>query len=360
MEVPDVRDALGDDGPELSRRRLLAGLGGVGLTLGGARALDNVVIGYGVLVGENLHTQPLASVVSQGLLFGPRRVRADGHRLVYRDGTLSVHSGGTRRARLEVADTATAEAAALDAELGLSSGPLEEVVRDLRDLQGAGTADPAPFEFDEYGATLERARNAEVRPYTTGLLRGGSTGVDPDSVAAFVEADPADPEAVIKGLVGAFREETYYDIPRYTAGSVQDNVIAGALDLREFFRTDVDYEALVEADSKVGLFCYEFTHRSAEALHAAHPRDQTPPVAAAPTWDTRHKHVYTAVTSAVREREGAGDGGGDGPGRLVLPTAFVDYTHTTLYHDLGLTGVLGEGLEAYDERHRASNVRWWH
>jgi hypothetical protein len=37
---------------------------------------------------------------------------------------------------------------------------------------------------------------------------------------------------------------------------------------------------------------------------------------------------------------------------------FVDYTHSTLYDDLGVTSVAGRGLAAYDDRHRATHVRW--
>jgi hypothetical protein len=37
---------------------------------------------------------------------------------------------------------------------------------------------------------------------------------------------------------------------------------------------------------------------------------------------------------------------------------FVDYTHTTLYDALDLTGIMGRGLAAYDDRHRATDVFW--
>jgi hypothetical protein len=45
-------------------------------------------------------------------------------------------------------------------------------------------------------------------------------------------------------------------------------------------------------------------------------------------------------------------------GELRFPMTFVDYTHTTLYDDVGLTGVLGEGLAAYDDGHRADEIYW--
>jgi hypothetical protein len=43
----------------------------------------------------------------------------------------------------------------------------------------------------------------------------------------------------------------------------------------------------------------------------------------------------------------------------VVPIAFLDYTHSTLYDDLNLRGVMGEGLEAYNSRHRARELTWW-
>ncbi|PSQ13711.1 hypothetical protein BRD02_11795 [Halobacteriales archaeon QS_8_69_73] len=44
-------------------------------------------------------------------------------------------------------------------------------------------------------------------------------------------------------------------------------------------------------------------------------------------------------------------------GDLVVPMTFVDYTHSTLYDDFGVTSVAGPGLAAYDDRHRATHVR---
>jgi hypothetical protein len=64
--------------------------------------------------------------------------------------------------------------------------------------------------------------------------------------------------------------------------------------------------------------------------------------------DDRHKHVYTALASAYI----------DDAGTTVLPVTFIDYTHTTLYSDLNATGVLGDGLDAYNDRHRATSI-WW-
>jgi hypothetical protein len=174
-------------------------------------------------------------------------------------------------------------------------------------------------------------------------------------VGEFTAADPTDPEAVVRGLVGAFREKTDYDVPRYLAGAVQFNLAMNTVDLREPFADPVDWPALTDGES-TGLFCNEYAKRSVEALHAADPRTQTPPTAGALVYDTRHRHVYTMAASVVRE----GTDDGEGVGELAVPATFLDYMHSTLYDDFGLTGVLGEGLEAYDRRHRATGIGWRH
>lgn len=37
---------------------------------------------------------------------------------------------------------------------------------------------------------------------------------------------------------------------------------------------------------------------------------------------------------------------------------FIDYTHTTLYDDFNLTSLMGEGFDAYNDRHRADEMFW--
>ena len=82
--------------------------------------------------------------------------------------------------------------------------------------------------------------------------------------------------------------------------------------------------------------------------------------------DARHKHVYTGLATVVREGAYGGDGGAGGGGSggeraggdLVVPMTFLDYMHSTQYDDLHLRGVLGEGVNAYDRRHRTDDVYW--
>ncbi|MFB6353817.1 MAG: hypothetical protein ABEJ92_06995 [Halobacteriales archaeon] len=325
----------------VTRRQALRGVVGGGLTLGAAKAVDNVLVGYGTVVGTNLVEQAASGALGSlaGARFRPRRgVRfgLGGDSLTLRDGAVTVRSNQDHVARRPLAE--------LDGEWAGSVGlaaPLAGLAADL----GAIAREEHTFAFHRLDAFVERVRDAEARPLAVDAVRRWPAA-DPAIVGEFTDADPADPPALIRGLVGGFREHTYYDAPRYVAGSIQDNVLFGAVDLRAPFRDPVSFPALLE-DGKTGLFCYEFTHRSLEALHAVPAVEQTLPVVAARVWDKRHKHVYTAVGSVVRE-----------DGDLVVPMTFVDYTHTTLYHDARLTGLLGEGLEAFNERHRASVVHW--
>lgn len=341
-----LRDLLGADGgegPVVTRRQALAALGGGGLSLGAGKAVDNVFVGYGVLVGTNLLEEDLAAYAAERLqrrrryaaLTDRHRVRLDGSRL-------SVHRGKASPATLSLPGTTVEEAREVDDDLGLSRDPLSQLVADL----GAVADGRVRFEFSQYPAFFERLRSGEPRPFTVGALRGPFDGVSPGQVAALTGADPARPEAVVEGLATGFREHTSYDVARYAAGSVEDNLLFGAVDLRRHFESPTSFEALL-ADRTSGMFCYEFAWRSLEALQAVPAHRQLVPVFGGVVTDGRHKHAYTAVASAVRE-------GGD----LVVPVTFVDYTHSTLYDDLALRGVLGEGLKAYDDRHRTDGIYW--
>ncbi|RBI64564.1 hypothetical protein DMJ13_08830 [halophilic archaeon] len=326
---------------ELTRRQLLAGIGGGAATVGGAKAVDNVVLGYGVLVGTNLRDQNLGALARER--FGPSAfsVSVSGHRLRLRGDEIRVRDGDAWRS---LPLSASPEAAAeLDAELGLEGGPLEQLVRDL----GAISAGEFRFEFAQYEEFFDRVRDADDRPFTVQAVRGNRfADVPPETVESFTGASPKRPEAVVEGLVGGFRDRTSYDVPRYVAGSVEDNVIFGATDLRKYFRSPTTFDA-IESGDDTGMFCYEFTWRSVEALHALPAHRQRTPVVGAKVFDDRHKHVYTGVASVVRR-----------DGDLVVPMTFVDYTHTTLYDDLNARGLLGEGLRAYDDRHRATAIYW--
>ncbi|MEF8778980.1 MAG: hypothetical protein V5A36_08715, partial [Natronomonas sp.] len=194
---------------------------------------------------------------------------------------------------------------------------------------------------------FERVGDAQFRPgLATAIRNNRDRTTDPAVVERFADADPSDTAALVEGLVGGFREHTSYDVPRYLAGSIEDNVIFGAHDVRQYFEEEVDFESLLEANGTV-IFCWELVFRSMEALQAVPASDQTVPVAACYVSDSRHKHAFTGVLSAIRV-----------DGELRLPMTFLDYTHTTLYDDIHATVILGEGLAAYNTGHRATDIYW--
>jgi len=349
-----VRDDTADDAgvrlPSVTRRRVL----GAGVALAGAKAADNVLVGYGVLTGTNLRAQALGPFVTERLGPSPFETTVAGSELslasraVHVDGeSYDLRSIGADRAR------------AADREHGLAAagerGPVEELAADWDALGGGGPEDAADVvvEPQAIGSFFETARDVDARPYTVAALRGSEFDpAAPETVRAVTDtdrgpaADPADPESVVAGLKRGFNERTSYDVPRYLAGSVEDNVLMRTVELREAFEDPVTFDALLEQRDS-GMFCYEFVHRSVDALHAVDPQRQTTPVFAGVVTDRRHKHVYTVVATAYRR-----------DGELVVPLAFVDYTHSTLYDDVGADVVLGEGLEAYDSRHRVSEIFW--
>lgn len=325
----------------MNRRDALKVLGGGAVALGAGKAVDNVLIGYGPITGTNLVDQDLGSVASEHLGPSERYDRAVGrHRILYQQDRLFVVREEEVLDTVSIPDGSRAEAATLDDRYGLD-GAVSALFSDLRALR---TGDYR-FEFSTTDAFFERVEQGATRPYATDVLRGWRTA-NPSTVEEFAGASPADPEQLVTGLMAAFREHTDYDVPRYVAGSITDNVLMGTVGLRKYFEDPVDFGSL-EDQRHAGMFCYEFTYRSMESLQAVPAREQTVPVVAAKVSDYRHKHVYTGIASVLREDDG-----------LVIPMTFVDYTHTTLYDDVALTGLLGEGLEAYNERHRADEIFW--
>jgi len=330
-----------------TRRGLLARIAGAGAVAGGAKAVDNVLLGYGVLVGTNLRAQALGPLFTEHLTASDRLYPlADGRTLVYEGDHLRIGDGDETAATLDLAAATPATAAGFDASHDLPGtvGPAEQLTRDLAAIR----ADDVVVEGVDLSTFFGRARTARTRPFTVGTLRGPF--FDRAAAATVADAtgtDPANPAALVDGLATTFREGTDYDLQRYAAGSVEDNVLAGAVDLRQFFETDVDYDAIAR-DGDVGLFCYEYTRRVTEAFHAVAPTRQAVPVASAEVKDDRHKHVYSALTTAVRE-----------DGELRLLATFLDYTHVALYDDLRARAILGDGLTAYDDRHRATEIRWY-
>ena len=337
-----TQDAGGDDRPAVTRREAVAVAGGLLTGVGAFRAIDNVLLGYGETgAGTNVREQDLAGPVSETLTVGyDEQVR--GHRVRLAGGAIEVSTGSDTR-RLDLSADWGASVRALDDELGLA-GRLAALYADLRAVRSGDVR----FAFSQPAAFFDRVRAADARPDVLAAVRGrGDRTVPPATVERFAGTPPSEPEPLADALVGAFREQAAYDVPRYVAGAIEDNVIFGAADLRGHLGSDVTFEAMLSSEGDTRLFCREFALRSMEALQAAAPWHQHLPVAAAYVRDARHKHVYTGVASAIRT-----------DGDLVVPMTFLDYTHSTLYDDVNVTGLTGRGLAAYDDRHRVTHVYW--
>lgn len=324
----------------LTRRRLLGLAGGVG-ALGAAKAVDNVLLGY-ELLGTNLHKQDLAALFTATLTDRVYQVERNGVTVLEFDDTLRLADAATGAVLAEHrwSKLTASDRRAIDARHGLDG-----LVADLAGLLDALASGAVSFTFCSHETFFERVTGAAHDEPAVELLRG-FPAADPATVEAFVGRDPRTPAGVVPALVEAFRERTHYDLARYGAGAVQFNLAGNAADLRAPFREDTGFDAL--AAGGVGMFCEEFARRSVEALHAPSVAAQSPPVFGGLVVDDRHKHVYTTVGTVLQ----------DDAGPEIVAT-FVDYTHTTLYDDLGLVGVLGEGLDAYNRRHRADWLWWW-
>lgn len=314
--------------PPIDRRTLLRGGLTAAASVGAGRALHNTVIGYGQFgLGKNLRTQDLASIAVERLTL-PRHFATtiDGDDVAIRRGSIRYRRDGDWHP--------------VD---GDAPAPVETFAADVAAIRDGDVT----FTFHDPDAFFDRLRDERPRPPVVALLRARApTPADPDRVASVTDVDPTDGEGLVRGLTEAFRDHSYYDVPRYVAGSVQDNLLFGSMNLRAPFRPTVSFEALDDADDAIGLFCTEYVRLVNRAIVSVPASEQTPPLVGLTVRNRRHKHVFNAVASAIHA---------DG---LEIPMTFVDYTYSTLYDDFKLTGVLGEGLNAYGTRHRADRIQW--
>lgn len=318
----------------LTRRQLLGTLGIGGLALGSAKAIDNVVLGYGVGGGTNLREQDLDPLLAEHRAFGGRIGDDEAAYHVDRDGLWIDRSGAGDWRQYPFDERPES--------LPSDPGGARALFRDA-----AALVRETVYEYHTLTDFFDRLGGTTPRPLATAALRGSvSEPVAPGVVARFGGVSPADGEGLVEGLKAGFREHGHYDVARYVAGSVQDNVIRGAADLRAPFEGATDFGTLLEKGS-TGLFCYELTYRAVEAVHSVSATEQSPPLAGFWVRDRRHKHVYNGLASVVRD--------GD---ELRVPVTFLDYTDSTLYDDLRVRRIAGEGLCAYDRGHRADEVYW--
>ena len=329
----------------MKRRQVLRlGLQG-GVTLAAAKAIHNVFLGYGRIgPGTNLRVQDLDRVAADRFSV-PNSYwgSVDGHDLVLDDERLWVGDDDDSWTTIDLDADAPERALEVDDRFGFETQPLTELTTDLESLRVSAYT----FEFHDVDGFFDRIAASTSRPYTADLLRGRRyRTADPATVERFTDVSPTDPRALLEGFVPAFRRWTSYDVPRYVAGSVEDNVLFSRVELRRHFQPEATFEAIMAADG-VGLFCWEFTFLANEALHSLPAHEQQIPLLGCWVRDRRHKHIYNAFASVIRA-----------DGELVIPVSFVDYTHTTLYDDLSLTWLLGEGFDAYDTSHRADELYW--
>lgn len=327
----------------MRRREAMAYAVGIGGGLGVWKTLDNVVLGYGVITGTNLHRQDLTPLVNEHLR--PRShalpVGAFTAHIENRGQTLRVTSAGETLGQVSL-DPTEGSVAELDVSPSSTDGTLAALHADLSAI--ASGVPVEPMSLQEF---FETVPSMDTRPRAIQALRSEAfAGAPLDIVETFTDTDPADPPAIVDGLADGFRQHATYDAPRYAAGAIEDNVLRGAIGLREHLEEDKTMEAMVDG-ARPGLFCTELTIESIRALHARPAYEQTVPVSACYVSDSRHKHAYTGIVSLARL-----------DGELVMPMTFVDYTFTTLYADLGLDRLLGSEPDAYDTRHRATDIYW--
>ncbi|MES3518473.1 MAG: hypothetical protein PPP58_12500 [Natronomonas sp.] len=211
------------------------------------------------------------------------------------------------------------------------------------------------FQFHSPEAFFETLDGAETNPEIVGELRR-ATATDPAVVESLLGVDPTDARAVVRGLEAAFRERTSYDVVQYFANSIDQNVSFGATELGERFDNPSELSTILEDGSRPVL-CWDLVRGSIEAVHAAAPGEQTPPLAACYVHDRRHGHAYTGLVSAVEADSEEGSDGVSGAG-FRIPVTVVDYTRVVQLEQFGLEWAADDPLSAYGRTHRVDAVYW--
>lgn len=315
-----------------SRRRLLrfAGAGAAAASLG---RVVYELLGFGVLTGTNLTAQDPERVVGSGPDPSPFELALADGRLAFDGESVERVVDGDRVAVVPLDDVDGA-AAPGDGAAGVAA--------DLAAVESGAYA----VEFLHPDALFDRVEAATARPGAVAALRGDRfRDPSPETVRRFAGVDPAEPAALVDGLAEGFRSHTHFDTTRYVAESVEDHLLLGTVPLRGALRESTAFDAIL--DGSTGLYCYEYARRAMEAFHVVAPHRQTTPVFGATVHDPRHNHVFSGLGSVVRA---------DGGLRVLL--TFLDYSHATLYDTFGLRPVLGDGVDAYDSRHRATRIRY--
>lgn len=312
----------------MKRREMMWRTGQGAIALGIAKTLHNTVVGYGQFgIGSNLISQDLEAIASAKFpSFRRRRYsQIDNNAVRVRSGIAEYEDDGEWR---EARDADHAAIRSFD-----------------RDVRTVTTGDFS-FRFCDLQSFFEDIDPDSVRPAIVELLRGRA-GADPETIMSLTSASLHDAEALVYGLADIFREQTRYDIPRYLAGAVDDNLLPVDANLREPFRPTVDFETLASQSTPIGLFCTEYTRLANAAVHSIPAVEQSPPIFGLTVRNARHKHVYNGFGTVVSHQD-----------EMVLPITFADYTDSTLVDDFRLRKFVGERVNAFDTSHRADEI-WW-
>lgn len=311
----------------MNRRTFLRGGMQSLLALGIARALHNTVVGYGQFgVGDNLRTQDLDKIAATNLptLRGAEAPVAGTAIRVFESRIRYDQDGQWRGLNSDAPDEVHR---------------LEPIITELQDHN-------VTFRFSTVDDFFTFLENEETEPVIVDLLRR-QPGTEPGLLNRFDGVDPSQTPQLVNNLATVFREHSRYDIPRYLAGSIDDNVLPIDGNLREPFEPAVSFETFLETEQPIGLFCTEYVALAKRAFHAVPPVDQSHPIYSFRVRNARHKHVYNGIGSVITRGQS-----------VILPMTFVDYTDSTLADDFRLRRVIGEQIDAYDETHRADEFRW--
>lgn len=318
-----------------SRRRFLGGIADLG-----ALRIGYELTGFGTVTGTNVTEQAVDEHAVERLEPTPFDLRFGDHRLVFDGESVDVRTDtGDRRTTVPIVDSAPEAVDVRDLGDDLVES-LRTFAADLDAIAGGAV----PVDVVGTDRFFDSARHATPRPLTVAALRG--TDYRQPELAAlrqFTGVDPRDTAMLVSGLADGFAENTHFDVPRYLVGNVQEHLLFETVQLRRSLEGPETFEGLSAGD--VGLYCWEYTLRSVEAFHAVAPQRQSIPVFCGIVRDRRHNHMYTALATVLHE---------SGSRRLLL--TFVDYSHATMYENLGLQFALGTGIDAYDKRHRVSEI----
>lgn len=319
---------------DVTRRKLLGFLGGGAIAaLAGKAGYEYT--GFGTIGGTNLVEQDLDAIARRNLSPTAFDLDVGKWRVSYANTSITVGSRGDETEK--TVDVTTVDRHTVSA----FEFPIDALVRDLGAIESGDVA----FDFGRRARFFHRLRGAERRPLTVAALRGsGYRQPAAETVEAFADADPGDVRALHLGLADGFRRRSYFDVPRYLAGTI-DRVRGDDVSSLESRNEQTAFDALLEEPR--GMYCYEYALRSVEAFHAKPPRSQTLPVFAGVVIDVRHDHAYTLLASVIRDQ-----------GDLVIPVTFLDYFYATVFDTFGVRWAFGEGIGAYDRRHRATRIHY--